>query len=179
MLKLCLTWEVNFMNIIQKKRQKLGLSQSEFSNRSGVKLSTLQKIELGENIFSVRSSTLQAIAEALFTTSDKIVREQIAEVINNKLDISNLRFVTAKQVALATEPAKLEEYSKIYNTMLIKNAINEQKYLYMCEAFSHGNCKHAINQNGVIYCSETLGYCNDIDDNCFEIVLDNDENFIF
>lgn len=164
------------MNIIQKKRQELGLSQSEFSARSGVKLPTLQKIELGENIFSVRSSTLQAIADALFTTVDKIVREQISEIINNKADISNLRFVTAKQIALATEPARLSEYSKIHNTTLIKNAIDEQKYLYMCEAFNHIDCKYAINKDGVIYCSQTHGYCNDIDGICFEAVIN--DNFI-
>lgn len=168
------------MNIIKKKRQELGLSQSEFSIRSSVKLPTLQKIEASENIFSVRSSTLQAIAESLFTTADKIVKEQIRDIINNKLDISNLRFVTYKQIALSTDLEKLEEYAKLYNTNLIKNAINEQKYLSMCENLSHRNCRHAIIQNGIIYCSVTLGYCNDMYD-CFDVDIptENIDKFVY
>jgi transcriptional regulator with XRE-family HTH domain len=60
--------------MIRELREKKGWSQSELSRRSGVKQGVLSYIESGRTKHP-RSDTLAAIAAALGTTVEKLIRK--------------------------------------------------------------------------------------------------------
>lgn len=56
-------------------RRAAGLSQQELSTRSGVKITTIQKLESGANdIMGAKVATVLALASALDTTVEELVQ---------------------------------------------------------------------------------------------------------
>lgn len=67
----------DIMNKLQEKRKESGLSQSQLSDKSGVKLNTIQKLETGTNgIFGAKVSTIYALAKALGCTMESLIAEE-------------------------------------------------------------------------------------------------------
>ena len=65
------------MNKLQGKRKESGLSQSQLSDKSGVKLNTIQKLETGTNSISgAKVSTIYALAQALGCTVEDLIGEK-------------------------------------------------------------------------------------------------------
>ena len=59
---------------LQELRKEKGWSQSDTAEKSGVKLSTIQKLESGfNNIFKARFHTLYALAQALEVSVEYLV----------------------------------------------------------------------------------------------------------
>lgn len=59
---------------IQELRKEKGWSQSDLSEKSGVKLTTIQKLERGyNNILNARFDTLYALAQALEVSVEYLV----------------------------------------------------------------------------------------------------------
>lgn len=57
-------------------RRAAGLSQQELSEKSGVKMTTLQKLESGANdLMGAKVGTVLALARALETTVEDLVRQ--------------------------------------------------------------------------------------------------------
>lgn len=62
------------MNNIQVRRKENGLSQDELSIKSGIKVSTIQKLESGaNNILGAKTETTLKLAKALNTTVEDLV----------------------------------------------------------------------------------------------------------
>ena len=62
------------MNKLKSIRQESGMSQSELSEKSGVKLSALQKLESGVNdIHGAKVITVYALAQALGCTVEDLI----------------------------------------------------------------------------------------------------------
>lgn len=58
-------------------RRAAGLSQQDLSDESGVKITTIQKLESGANdIMGAKVSTVLALARALGTTVEELVKER-------------------------------------------------------------------------------------------------------
>lgn len=67
----------DIMNKLQEKRKESGLSQSQLSDKSGVKLNTIQKLETGTNgISGAKVSTIYALAKALGCTMESLIAEE-------------------------------------------------------------------------------------------------------
>ena len=67
----------DIMNKLQEKRKESGLSQSQLSKKSGVKLNTIQKLETGANgISGAKVSTIYALAQALGCTMESLIAEE-------------------------------------------------------------------------------------------------------
>ena len=114
------------MNIIKAKRIETGLSQASFCEKVGLRLQTYQRIEQsGSNIFSLRASTLYAIAKALGVTSEFLIDCQIRQVINGLDDVSNLTYVTHTQIADVCSKEELKRYYEKYQANIVKKAIDE------------------------------------------------------
>ena len=65
------------MNKLQEKRKESGLSQSQLSEKSGVKLNTIQKLETGANgISGAKAITIYALAKALGCTMESLTAEE-------------------------------------------------------------------------------------------------------
>ena len=65
------------MTKLQTLRRAAGLSQSDLSFKSGVKLVTLQKLESGQNnIQNARVSVVLPLAKALGTTVENLVSQE-------------------------------------------------------------------------------------------------------
>ena len=65
--------EINIGQNIKKKRDKLGLSQEEFAQKSGVKYTTLTKIESG--VIKKPSVLIMAkIAKALDVSIEELIK---------------------------------------------------------------------------------------------------------
>lgn len=57
-------------------RRAAGLSQQDLSTMSGVKLTTLQKLESGANdLMGAKVGTVMALAQALGTTVEDLIRQ--------------------------------------------------------------------------------------------------------
>lgn len=57
-------------------RRAAGLSQQDLSNKSGVKLTTIQKLESGVNdLMGAKVGTVLALAKALETTVEDLVSQ--------------------------------------------------------------------------------------------------------
>lgn len=113
------------MNTIKKLRIKTGLSQSSFCEKAGLKIQTYQHIEQSSSIFSLRASTLYAIAKAFETTSEYIIDCQIREIITNLDDASNLTYLTYNQLADVCSKEELKKYYEKYKNDIIKKGIDE------------------------------------------------------
>ena len=58
-------------------RRAAGLSQQDLSTKSGVKLTTIQKLESGANdLMGAKVGTVRALAKALETTVEDLVKER-------------------------------------------------------------------------------------------------------
>ena len=58
-------------------RRAAGLSQQDLSDESGVKITTIQKLESGANdIMGAKVATVLALARALGTTVEELVKER-------------------------------------------------------------------------------------------------------
>lgn len=58
-------------------RRATGLSQQDLSTKSGVKLTTIQKLESGANdLMGAKVGTVLALAKALETTVEDLVKER-------------------------------------------------------------------------------------------------------
>ena len=67
----------DIMNKLQEKRKESGLSQSQLSEKSGVKLNTIQKLETGANgISGAKAITIYALAKALGCTMESLIAEE-------------------------------------------------------------------------------------------------------
>lgn len=114
------------MNIIKKRRIETGLSQASFCEKAGLHLQTYQRIEQsGSSLFSLRASTLYAVAKALGTTSEEIIDCQIRQIIINLDDMSNLTYLTHTQIADVCSKEELKKYYEKYQAEVIKKAIDE------------------------------------------------------
>ena len=54
-------------------RRAAGLTQDDLSRRSGVKLSTLQKLEQGGDLLAAKTGTVLALARALGMSVEEVV----------------------------------------------------------------------------------------------------------
>ena len=62
------------MTILKEYRQKAGITQEELAMRSGVKLSTLQKLETGKNSLNgAAAETVLRLARALGVSVEALV----------------------------------------------------------------------------------------------------------
>lgn len=114
------------MNIIKTKRMETGLSQASFCEKAGLHLQTYQRIEQsGSSIFSLRASTLYAIAKTFGVTSEYIIDCQIKEIITNLENASNLTYLTYNQLADVCSKEELKKYYEKYQVDIIKKAIDE------------------------------------------------------
>lgn len=113
------------MNIIKKLRTEAGLSQASFCEKAGLKLQAYQHTEQNGSIFSLRASTLYAIAKTFGVTSEYIIDCQIKEIITNLEDASNLTYLTYNQLADVCSKEELKKYYEKYKSDIIKKSIDE------------------------------------------------------
>lgn len=163
------------MNIIQNLRKERGWTQTTLAEKSNVKITTIQKLEISNNPLNCRASILKAIADSMLVSVDYIISEQIKDIINNKENIALLRYVTPVQIAVATlsSPEKLMEYFQTYPDPKIKKALEEQSVIDSYHELCKSSCKYAVKKSEVIYCRKSCEYCIDAD--CFEY-CDEDED---
>jgi len=78
---------------IKELRSKIGLSQSQLANESGLNLRTIQRIENGET--EPRGDSLRRLAKALGTSSDELINWKTKEDKNvlMMLNLSQLSFL--------------------------------------------------------------------------------------